>query len=229
LGALCYAAGLVLSAGATLPIQHQLYEVLVGLGIAGTGFGVVLAVVGRASSDENRSMSLAIVTAAGSAGQVVGPPVAEGLLALMPWQGVFLAFAGMILAVLLVLPWMRSPAPASKAQLQESMGAAVLGALRDPSSPDLPGLLLLRLPARLHHRAFPGLRGRGLRADPAGGALHSMGSRPRARWARSPSRSSGWATSRARWRRAGRGKRYTKKYLLAGIYTGRTIARPGSS
>jgi MFS family permease len=80
LGALAYALGLVLSAGATLPIQHHLYEVLVGMGIAGTGFGVVLAVVGRASSDENRSMSLAIVTAAGSAGQVLGPPLAEGLL-----------------------------------------------------------------------------------------------------------------------------------------------------
>lgn len=47
-GAICYALGLVLSAGATLPIQHQIYEVLVGFGIAGTGFGVVLAVVGRA-------------------------------------------------------------------------------------------------------------------------------------------------------------------------------------
>ena len=168
LGALAYALGLVLSAGATLPIQHQLYEVLVGLGIAGTGFGVVLAVVGRASSDENRSMSLAIVTAAGSAGQVLGPPLAEGLLALMPWQGVFLAFAALILAVLLVLPWMRSPAPASRAELQQSMGAVVLGALRDPQlRADLPGVLLLRLPARLHHGPLPGLRGRGLRADHA--------------------------------------------------------------
>ena len=133
LGALAYALGLVLSAGATTPIEHQLYEVLVGLGIAGTGFGVVLAVVGRASSDENRSMSLAIVTAAGSAGQMLGPPLAEALLSAMTWQSVFLVFAGLILASLLVLPWMRSPAPASRAELQESMGAAVLGALRDPS------------------------------------------------------------------------------------------------
>jgi MFS family permease len=133
IGALAYALGLVLSAGATLPIQHQLYEVLVGLGVAGTGFGVVLAVVGRASSAENRSMSLAIVTAAGSAGQVLGPPLAEGLLAFMPWQSVFVTFAALILAVLVVLPWMRTPAPASRAELQESMGTVVLNALRDPS------------------------------------------------------------------------------------------------
>ena len=37
------------------------------------------AMVGRAASDEHRSMALAIATAAGSAGQVVGPPLAEGL------------------------------------------------------------------------------------------------------------------------------------------------------
>lgn len=79
-GALVYAVGLVPSSYHVTPGQHQFLEILVGFGIAGTGFGVVLAVVGRASSDENRSMSLAIVTAAGSAGQVVGAPAAEWML-----------------------------------------------------------------------------------------------------------------------------------------------------
>ena len=64
LGVLMYAAGLVFSAYAITPGQHQLLEILVGFGIAGTGFGVVLAIVGRATSDENRSISLGIVTAA---------------------------------------------------------------------------------------------------------------------------------------------------------------------
>ena len=41
LGALSYAAGLVLSAYAITPGQHQLLEILVGFGIAGTGFGVI--------------------------------------------------------------------------------------------------------------------------------------------------------------------------------------------
>ncbi|MEM6466851.1 MAG: MFS transporter, partial [Pseudomonadota bacterium] len=68
LGALCYAVGLVLTAMATTPIAHQTLSMLVGFGVAGTGFGVVLAVVGRAASDEHRSMALAIATAAGSAG-----------------------------------------------------------------------------------------------------------------------------------------------------------------
>lgn len=54
LGAVFYAAGLVLSSFAVTPAAHQMLEVLVGFGIAGTGFGVILAVVGRAASDENR-------------------------------------------------------------------------------------------------------------------------------------------------------------------------------
>ena len=225
LGALAYAAGLVLSAGATLPIEHQLYEVLVGLGIAGTGFGVVLAVVGRASSAENRSMSLAIVTAAGSAGQVIGPPVAEGLLALMPWQGVFLAFAGLILAVLLVLPWMRSPAPASKAELQESMGKVVAGALRDPSF----GLIFLGFFSCGYQLAFitahfPAFVTEMCGPIMPGGVLHSMGITTTSALGAvaisviglgniAGTLAAGWA-----------GKRYSKKYLLAGVYTGRTIA-----
>src|SRR6056297_561668 len=133
LGALAYAAGLVLSSFAMSPEAHQIYEILVGFGIAGTGFGVILAVVGRASSDENRSMSLAIATAAGSAGQVFGPPVAEALLSLMSWQNVFLIFAAVILAVLAMLPMMRAPDPVDRSVIEESMGTILRRAFRDPS------------------------------------------------------------------------------------------------
>ena len=82
-GALIYAAGMILSAWSTTPLEHQVYAWLVGFGIAGTGFGVILAIVGRAASDDNRSMSLAIVTAAGSIGQIIGAPIAQWLLSFM--------------------------------------------------------------------------------------------------------------------------------------------------
>lgn len=132
LGALTYAAGLVLSSMAVSPLQHHALEVLVGFGVAGTGFGVILAVVGRAASDRHRSMALAVATAAGSAGQVVGPPVAEWLVSVASWQVAFLVFAAAILASLLVLPIMRAPTT-SRAELQESMGEILNRALRDPS------------------------------------------------------------------------------------------------
>jgi MFS family permease len=76
LGAVIYAVGLALSASAITPEGHQALNVLIGFGIAGTGFGVILAMVGRAAPDHRRSLALGVATAAGSAGQVVGPPVA---------------------------------------------------------------------------------------------------------------------------------------------------------
>ena len=132
IGAFVYAAGLVLSSWAVSPEAHQLYEILVGFGIAGTGFGVVLAVVGRASTDENRSMALAMVTVAGSVGQIVGPPLAEWMLSFASWQTTFLVFAATVLATLLLLPMMRTPA-VSRAELEESMAAIPGRAFRDPS------------------------------------------------------------------------------------------------
>ena len=133
LGAVAYAGGLVLSSLAVTPEAHQFYEIFVGFGIAGTGFGVILAVVGRAASDANRSMSLAIVSAVGSAGQVIGAPLAEWLLGMMTWQEVFLLFAASLILMLGFLPFLRSPSSASKAELEESMGAILKKAFRDPS------------------------------------------------------------------------------------------------
>ena len=225
LGALTYAAGLVLSSFAVTPTAHQFYEILVGFGVAGTGFGVILAVVGRASSDANRSMSLAIATAAGSAGQVFGAPVAEWMLTLMSWQMVFLWFAVAILAVLMVLPFMRSPTPpASRAELEESMGTILIRAFRDPSYT----LIFLGFFSCGYQLAFvtahfPAFVTELCGPIQPGGVLHSMGiTTTSALGAVSISLiglmnivgtlTAGWA-----------GNRWSKKYLLAGIYTGRTI------
>lgn len=133
MGAVLYAIGLVASAYSTTPEAHQWLNWMIGFGVAGTGFGVILAVVGRAASDENRSMALAIATAAGSAGQVIGAPIAEGLLSIFPWQTVFLIFAAGIIAVLAVLPAMKSPEAASRAELEETFGQVLLKAAKDPS------------------------------------------------------------------------------------------------
>ena len=133
LGAVFYAAGLIGSSFAVTPGAHQLLAVIVGFGIAGTGFGVILAIVGRATSAENRSMALGIATAAGSAGQVIGAPFAEVLLQSYPWQTVFVIFAVIILLAMLALPFLTSPPAATKKELQESLGTVFLRALKDPS------------------------------------------------------------------------------------------------
>ena len=132
LGALCYAVGLLLAAQAATPEGHQLLNVLIGFGVAGLGFGVILSMVGRAATDGNRSMSLGIATAAGSAGQVFGPPIAESLLGVTSWDGVFLIFAAAVLSTLLLLPMIPRGAPKS-AEVEETFGAVLRKALRDPS------------------------------------------------------------------------------------------------
>ena len=133
LGTLLYAAGLCFSAYSISPVQHQWLEMFVGFGIAGTGFGVVLGVVGRAAAPEQRSLALGLTTAAGSLGQVIGPPLAQYLLNWMHWSSVFLVFAGLILLCLFCLPFMRSQYVASKEELEESLGSIVARAVRDPS------------------------------------------------------------------------------------------------
>lgn len=224
LGALTYATGLILSSYAFTPGQHQLLEILVGFGIAGTGFGVILAVVGRAASDEHRSMALGIATAAGSAGQVIGAPAAEFLLGFMSWQWVFVVFAGVILASLLALPMMRAPAPATRAELEETLGQILRRAFRDRSY-----LLIFagffscgyqlafvtaHFPALVTEMSAPilpssWLAGIGITTTAGLGAfaIALIGLANIA-----GTLTAGWA-----------GKRYTKKYLLAGIYVGRTI------
>jgi predicted MFS family arabinose efflux permease len=133
IGVLVYAVGLALSSMASTAASHQLLEILVGVGIAGTGFGVILGVVGRAASDKTRSLALGITTAAGSAGQIVGPPLTQHLLNSMTWQNVFLVYSGLILLALLSLPFLKAPAKVSKSELEESLSRILNIAIRDPS------------------------------------------------------------------------------------------------
>ena len=224
MGALFYAAGLLLSAGATTPEAHQFYEILVGFGIAGTGFGVILAVVGRAASAENRSMALAIATAAGSAGQVIGAPLAEYLLGFMTWQSTFVAFAGMIMATLLVLPMMRSPAQATKAELEESMGTILIRAFKDPSYT----LIFLGFFSCGYQLAFvtahfPALVTEMCGPLDQGGLLASMGITTTSRLGAVAISLIGLANIGGTLLAGWAGNHYSKKYLLAGIYAGRTI------
>ncbi len=223
LGAIFYAVGLVLSAGATLPIQHQMYEVLVGFGVAGTGFGVVLAVVGRASSDENRSMSLAIATAAGSAGQVFGAPLAEYMLGFMSWQTVFLWFAAAIIAVLALLPMMKAP-QASKAELQESMGQILGRALRDPSYTMIfLGFFSCGYQLAFVTAHFPAFVAEVCSPIASGGLLAGMGITTTSTLGAAAISLIGVANIMGTLAAGWLGKRYSKKYLLAGVYLARTV------
>lgn len=225
LGALFYAGGLVLSAYAMTPLEMQMLEILVGFGVAGTGFGVILAVVGRAASDDHRSLALGIATAAGSAGQVFGAPAAEWMLGFMPWQNVFLIFAALILAVLIVLPFMRSPTPpATRAELEQSMGQILGTALRDPSYILIfLGFFSCGYQLGFITAHFPAFVAEACGAIDPSGVLASLGIGTTSALGAISISLIGLTnivgTIYAGWL----GKRYTKKYLLAGIYLARTV------
>ena len=133
IGIFCYAIGLIFSSYAITPGAHQFYSFFVGFGVAGTGFGVILAIVGRATSDANRSMALGIATAVGSVGQIIGPPTAEFLLRYFNWSVVFLIFAGIIISTIAFLPVLRAPSKDAKHDLEETLGQILKKAFYDPS------------------------------------------------------------------------------------------------
>ncbi|MEP6021371.1 MAG: MFS transporter [Paracoccaceae bacterium] len=224
LGAIVYALGLVLSAGATTPFEHQTYEWLVGFGIAGTGFGVLLAVVGRAASDENRSMTLAVITAAGSAGQIVGPLSAEWLLTMMPWQSVFLIYAASIIAVMVLLPMMRSPAPATKAELEESLGSILKKAFKDPSYTLIfLGFFSCGYQLSFITAHFPAFVTEVCGPIEPGSILHGMGVTTTSGLGALAIALIGLSNIAGTLLAGWAGKHFPKKYLLAGIYTARAI------
>lgn len=223
-GALAYAAGLVLSSFAVTPEQHQLLEILVGFGIAGTGFGVILAVVGRAASPENRSLALGIATAAGSAGQVFGAPLAEFLLQSMPWQSVFLCFAVLILCSLFALPFLRSPTIATRQELEESLGTVLKRAFTDPSYI----LIFLGFFSCGYQLAFltahfPAFVTEACGTIDPNGTLASLGITSTSILGAVSISIIGLANIVGSITAGWLGKRYSKKYLLAGVYTLRTV------
>ena len=224
LGALMYALGLILSAGATTPLEHQIYEILVGFGIAGTGFGVILAVIGRASSDENRQMSLSIATASGSAGQIIGPPAAIALLSIMNWQTVFIVFAASILSVLILLPFMKAPEMASKEEIEESLGEILKIASRDPSFAMIfVGFFACGYQLAFITAHFPALVTEMSAPVDSYGWCGDLGITTTAALGGLSISIIGFAniigTLVAGWA----GKKYKKKWLLSGIYAGRSI------
>ena len=224
LGGLVYALGLVLSSTAATPGAMQMYGILVGFGIAGTGFGVILAVVGRASSDENRSMSLGIATAAGSAGQVIGAPLAEYLLIYMSWQNVFIAFAAIVIGSLTFIPMIRSERAASKTELDQGIGRVLIKAFKDPSySLIFLGFFSCGYQLAFITAHFPAFVTELCGPIMPGGALYSIGVTTTSRLGALAISLIGLANIMGTLTAGYLGKRYSKQYLLAGIYLGRTI------
>lgn len=226
LGAVVYALGLVLSSAAVTPEAHQLLEILVGFGIAGTGFGIILGVVGRATSEEHRSISLGIVTAAGSAGQIVGPPFANILLQSMPWQSVFVVFGAVILLAMFALPFLKAEEPvASKAELEQSMGSVVVGALKDPNFAMIfSGFFSCGFQLAFVTAHFPAFITEVCSTIPPDSMIRAIGVNSTTALGAFSLALIGFMNIVGTITAGALGRNFSKKYLLSMIYVGRTVA-----
>jgi MFS family permease len=93
-GAALYAVGLALMAYAQTPGELVFSAgFLIGLGLSGTTFAVVLGAVGRAVAPERRSRALGVATAIGSFGQFVMLPGTLSAIEWLGWSGALVALA----------------------------------------------------------------------------------------------------------------------------------------
>lgn len=224
LGVVCYAVGLFFTAYATTPLEMQWLEVLVGFGIAGLGFGVVLAIVGRAASPENRSMAMGIATAAGSLGQVVGPLLVAQLLDVMSWQDVFIVMSMIVFAALLCLPFLGKSQTASKAELEEAMSAVLWRAAKDPSYAMIfIGFFSCGFQLGFVTAHFPAFITEACAAISPDSMAASLGIDSAATLGAAAIAIIGAANIAGTLTAGALGKKYSKKYLLSGIYAARVL------
>jgi predicted MFS family arabinose efflux permease len=101
--ALLYAAGLLLMVFArAMPGGLQIAGFLAGIGTAGTGFGVLIGTVSRATLPEQRSRTVGIVAAAGSLGTMVLAPIGQGLINGLGWKTAMVVFAAIAASMALL-------------------------------------------------------------------------------------------------------------------------------
>jgi MFS family permease len=100
-GAILYAAGLVLMAYSTTPAMFHLSSgVLLGFGLSGCSFPLAIGALGKLVPESWRSTAFGAGTAAGSFGQFLFSPLALWLTDHFGWQMALVAFAGLIMLII---------------------------------------------------------------------------------------------------------------------------------
>jgi predicted MFS family arabinose efflux permease len=115
--ALIYGAGLLTMMAAKGALGLDAAGFMIGVGIAGTGFGVLIGVVARAVPPHKRSQTVGAVSAAGSLATIVLAPLGQSLIGRFGWQTALAAFAGVTLLMVLLSMAIRERTPAGPAPL----------------------------------------------------------------------------------------------------------------
>lgn len=127
-GGILYAVGLACMGMADSPLSLSLSAgVLIGIGLSGTSFSVILGVVGRALPPEKRSMGMGIASAAGSFGQFAMLPGSLGLIGWLGWSGALLVLSvlvAMILPLVAMIKDVPTPLTGGEQTLREALHEA---------------------------------------------------------------------------------------------------------
>jgi MFS family permease len=125
-GGLMYAAGLALmSQAASAPLLDVSAGLLIGFGLSGTSFMVVLAAFGKLLPVEWRSRAFGFGTAAGSFGQFLYSPLAVALMDGFGWQQTLLIFGASTLAILPLSLALTTPKTGAKEAAPQSLRSAL--------------------------------------------------------------------------------------------------------
>ena len=124
--ALVYAAGLALMAFSKgIPGGLEAAGFLVGVGTAGTGFGVLIGTVTRATPPERQSQTVGLLAAAGSLGTFALAPLGQVLIDGFGWQAAMLAFAAIGASMVLLSLPIREAQASSFQKTKQNLGDAV--------------------------------------------------------------------------------------------------------
>jgi predicted MFS family arabinose efflux permease len=127
--AIVYAAGLLLMLAArSFPGALEIAGFMIGIGAAGTGFGVLMGTVSRATPPERRSQTIGLVAACGSLGTFVIAPLGGFLIDGFGWRVAMAAFAAIAASMVLLSLPIRE-AVAGVAGKKQHLGDAVREAL----------------------------------------------------------------------------------------------------
>jgi MFS family permease len=100
-GAIAYAAGLAMMTYSTTPGMLDISAgVLIGFGLSGCSFSIVIGAFGKLLPEEWRSVGFGAGTAAGSFGQFLYSPIGVAMLDKFGWQTALLIFAGITLLII---------------------------------------------------------------------------------------------------------------------------------
>ena len=135
--ALVYAGGLLTMSMAGGAAAFDLGGgVLIGIGIAGTGFGVLVGVVARAVPAHRQSQAVGTVAALGSLGTFFLPPIGQALMDAHGWRAALAVYAAIacamaLLGILIVRP-AAAGASSTAAADEQLLGEALHAAMRHP-------------------------------------------------------------------------------------------------